>query len=454
MFAANVAVNYLLNLIVIGVYDIVWIWYYDRQGTIQCYGINFIVDLPRSMVLLYAFQRFDLEDWGRNRHFKVVKEGKRVKEGVLRFDLRREDLEDVELGDMELGGVDLEIHTSDEERVTHYGLKGRATNVFPVTSEALAKKFPEIKQDGMVAKIFWEEEQRTSELEILKKVSEIAKQQPTVDGHVPRLLWHYKVKNPTSAVRKALGIADPSKGSRVLYILVFRKLRPITGLDDEDFFNVWRQCILCHLALWKGGVHHRDVSPPNMMYYKTKNGILTGVLNDYDLSSLAITPGPQGNEHMGTVPFMAFDLLTKEGQRGEVKHLYRHDLKSFIWVLIWVCLHYRNGVLLPRETRPLDEWATVGTVACGKEKYYFMGNFLAYETSDFKPRTWNLVVDCFDILDSDTNHNRRSSVKQRRQSKAGAGEQTTAEESAPDMDVLLHKFTSTESWIRLSNSLP
>ncbi|KAG0706458.1 hypothetical protein DFH29DRAFT_1022318 [Suillus ampliporus] len=299
MFAANVAVNYLINLIVVD--DVVWIWYYDRQGTIQCSGINFIQDLPRFMVLLYALQRFDLGGWGRNMDFKEVKE--------------------------EGGGVK-------EERVTHYGLKGRATNVFPVTSEKLAKEGSGIEDDGMV--------------------DEIAKLQPTVDGHVPQLLGHYKVDNPTSAVREALGMPNPTKGSRVLYILVFRKLRPITELDGEDFFNVWRQCILCHLALWKGGVLHRDVSPGNMMYYRTKEGVLMGVLNDYDLSSLATAFGPQGNERTGTVPFMALDLLTPEGQQGNVKHLYRHDLESFVWVLAWVSLRYRNGVLLPRETRPLD----------------------------------------------------------------------------------------------------
>ncbi|KAG0699558.1 hypothetical protein DFH29DRAFT_42328 [Suillus ampliporus] len=444
MFAANVAVSYLLNLIVID--DVVWIWYYDRQGTIQCSGINFIDDLPRFMVLLYAFQRFDLEDWGRHKLFKEVTEHGRIKEGVLRFELGREDVEDVEIGD-----VDLEIHTSDEERVTHYGLKGRATNVFPVASEALAKKFPEIEEDGMVAKIFWGEEQRTSEPEILKKVSEIAKQQPTVDGHVPQLLWYCKVKNPTSAVRKTLGIANPGKGSRVLYILIFRKLRPITELHGEDFFNVWRQCILCHLALWKGGVHHRDVSPPNMMYYRTKNGVLMAVLNDYDLSSLAITPGPQSNERTGTVPFMALDLLSPQGQRGQVKHLYRHDLESFMWVLVWVCLRYRNGVLLPWKTRPFDEWATAGPDVCGEKKFWFQNNFLDFEPSDIEPRMWDLTADCFQALKLDADHRQAVRFRQRR-SNPGASKQMHAEKIELDVDDFLQKFTCTESWIRLSTS--
>ncbi|KAG0696690.1 hypothetical protein DFH29DRAFT_1082776 [Suillus ampliporus] len=453
MFAANVAVNYLLNLIVID--NVIWVWYYDRQGTIQCSGINFIDDLPRFMVLLYAFQRFDLEDWGRNKHFKEVKEGEHIKEGVLRFDLRPEDLGDVELGDMELGGVDLEIHTSDEERVTHYGLKGRATNVFPVTSEALSKKFPEIEEDGMVAKIFWGEEQRTSEPEILSKVFDIAdKEQETVKGHVPQLLWHCKVKNPTSAVRQALNLVEPTKGSRVLYILVFRKLRPITELDGEDFFTVWRQCILCHLALWKGGVHHRDVSPANMMWYRTKNGFLMGVLNDYDLSSLVITPGPQGNERTGTVPFMALDLLSPKGQRGQVEHLYRHDLESFMWVLVWVCLRYRNGVLLPQGTRPLDEWATVGAVACGEKKLWFQNNFLDFEPAllHIDPRMWHLVAQCLQVLKLDNDRRQALKFDQQFLRLTTGGEHMHAEQIELDVDDLLQKFTCTQSWIRLSTS--
>jgi hypothetical protein len=142
--------------------------------------------------------------------------------------------------------VDLELHIKDPERVTHYGLKGRATNVFPVTSKVLAKLRPDAAKDGMVAKIFWAEEQRTSEPDILKKVEEIAKRYPlTVKGHVPDLLWHHKFEEPTSEVRELLGVPEPTKGSCVLYILVFRKLRPITELQGKDFFTVWLQCINC-----------------------------------------------------------------------------------------------------------------------------------------------------------------------------------------------------------------
>ncbi|KAG1762724.1 hypothetical protein EDD22DRAFT_1050541 [Suillus occidentalis] len=89
--------------------------------------------------------------------------------------------------------------------------------------------------------------------------------------------------------QEALSVSEPTTGSRVLYILVFRKLQPITK-----------------------GVHHRDVSPANLVWYE-KDGKLIGVLNDYDLSSLVDEPSPRGNEYTGTVPFMARDLLTKSG---------------------------------------------------------------------------------------------------------------------------------------------
>jgi hypothetical protein len=140
--------------------------------------------------------------------------------------------------------VDLLLHTSHEERVTHYGLQGRATNVVPVTSKALAKKYPDI-QDEMVAKIYWGEADHTSEPQILEKVEEIANEHESVKGHIPELLWHHTFMNPTSAFRETLGVPEPTTGSRVLYMLVFRKLNPITELHSQQLFDVLYQCILC-----------------------------------------------------------------------------------------------------------------------------------------------------------------------------------------------------------------
>ena len=47
----------------------IWNWWYDRQGAIQTSGFNFAGDLPRFLILLFAWQRFTEEDRG------VVPEG-------------------------------------------------------------------------------------------------------------------------------------------------------------------------------------------------------------------------------------------------------------------------------------------------------------------------------------------------------------------------------------------
>ncbi|KAG2096097.1 uncharacterized protein F5147DRAFT_778460 [Suillus discolor] len=395
MFAANVAVEHLINFIVVD--DVIWTWYYDRQGTLQSSGINFIQNLPRFIVLLYALQRFKVHDWGRNKHFLPVEvEGKQCHE--------------LKIKDEELG-------------------TGGPTNVVPVTSEALTKKYGSF-EDGMV--------------------EEIAKRHPTVEGHIPQLLWHHKFTNPTSAIREALGVPEPTTGGRVLYILVFRKLHPITKLHGKELFDAWK------------GSYHRDISPGNLMWYR-KGDKLIGVLNDYDLSSLANALGPQGNERTGTVPFMALDLLTKEGQQGKVKHLYRHDLESFIWVFAWIFLRYRQGVLLERS-RPLDQWATLGAIACREKKSDFLTNPYNHLPADLKTSQsaidlslWVLIVDCLQVLQA-ANSNRVNDMHQNLVVELGLTEgtyeQMDAEETVSDMDDLLGKFTGTRVWVKLSNPSP
>ncbi|OAX31387.1 hypothetical protein K503DRAFT_777634 [Rhizopogon vinicolor AM-OR11-026] len=444
MFAANVAVTRIINLIVVGVLlvgcalinvitfldEMIWIWYYDRQGTIQSSGINIIQDLPRFMVLLYALQRFSLDDWGRSTQFK--RDEQNVSHNITIFDKH-------------FGDVDPKLLTSDKDKVKNYGLKGRATNVFPVTSKTLEKKYAGITKDGMVAKIFWAEEQRTSEPKILEKVAEIAASHPnTVKGHVLDLLWYHKFEEPTSEIRQQLGVPEPKKGSRVLYILVFRKLFPITELTDAEFFKAWKKCIECHFVLWQEGVYHRDISPPNMMFYRNEKGTAIGVLNDYDLSSLKDAQGPQGNERTGTVPFMALDLLTSEGQGGQVKHLYHHDLESFMWVLAWVCLLYEGGKLLTSK-HPLDAWATNDAETVYEKKLAFLKNFTKFKPSGIDSLIWSLVAHCLQVLKDDDH--RREKLQFELEHSLNLREEVTVE---LDDKVLLDIFTSTTPWVQLS----
>lgn len=104
--------------------------------------------------------------------------------------------------------------------------------------------------------------------------------------------------------------------------------------------------------------------------YRTVNGKIVGVLNDFDLASTEKTA--TGTERTGTIPFMALDLLEDNALEGHVNHAYKHDAESFIWVMIWISLRYDDGK--PRKHgRPLDTWLKVDAVGCRKEKRDFLG---------------------------------------------------------------------------------
>jgi hypothetical protein len=180
-----------------------------------------------------------------------------------------------------------------------------------------------------------------------------------------------------------------------------------------------------------------------MWYWK--NGKWIGVLNDYDLSSLADDPYPRGNERTGTVPFMALDLLSADAQRGEVKHLYRHDLESFIWVFIWICFTYSEGALLPAESRPLDQWARYDAVTCGKEKYFFLSKMLA-RPSHLHLIVWCFLLQCALVLKDEEYRRSRLLI----QNLTMEITEQSNDEQPEDMDGFLRMFTNMQAWSELS----
>ena len=90
------------------------------------------------------------------------------------------------------------------------------------------------------------------------------------------------------------------------------------------------------------------------MYYHDDDGKVMGLLNDMNLASLIRDHGPKGNKWTGTVPFMVRRLLEEEALNGEVEHRYEHDVESFVWGLVWVCLRYNKGQPRSDRSRQLD----------------------------------------------------------------------------------------------------
>lgn len=95
-----------------------------------------------------------------------------------------------------------------------------------------------------------------------------------------------------------------------------------------------------------------------------------GVLNDFDLARIrdGRESSATGTERTGTVPFMALDLLTQEGFRGDVPRLYRHDLESFIWVLPYQLLYGLNSA----QDDMLRKWDTADYDQCLAQKHSFL----------------------------------------------------------------------------------
>ncbi|KAF8430967.1 hypothetical protein BGX38DRAFT_1277502 [Terfezia claveryi] len=114
-----------------------------------------------------------------------------------------------------------------------------------------------------------------------------------------------------------------------------------------------------HASLFfQGGILHRDISPNNIIVIDdslpqltlvsspvptTSNPFawiwpcdtpLRGCLIDLDYAIEASAQPSGALDRTGTYPFIAIQVL-----RGVERHRYRHDLESFLYVLIWVCCY-------------------------------------------------------------------------------------------------------------------
>ncbi|KAF8430822.1 hypothetical protein BGX38DRAFT_1277603 [Terfezia claveryi] len=150
------------------------------------------------------------------------------------------------------------------------------------------------------------------------------------------------------------------------------------GEDIQNFTSVrdlikgMRDAIKCHKSLFESaGILHRDVSPGNIMLskYRSRNiesgsGIVSseaphGFLIDLDLAkyvgpiqATADSTSKSMRRRTGTMLFMAIEIL----QGTCLRHSWRHDLESFFYVFIWLCVTRHDGYLEARITFE-KQWA-------------------------------------------------------------------------------------------------
>ncbi|KAG6834143.1 hypothetical protein H0H93_011580 [Arthromyces matolae] len=138
-------------------------------------------------------------------------------------------------------------------------------------------------------------------------------------------------------------------------LLGLRAPKTITKAPNvEAFMTAFTDCVECHYCAYKeGGVLHQDLRENNLMFEYDDQGHIRGVLNDWDLASRIDEHGPENEvsthaiaHRIGTIPFMARDLLVDD---TPPPHLYRHDLESFFYILVWAAVNDNFGADEPRK---------------------------------------------------------------------------------------------------------
>ncbi|KAF8418391.1 hypothetical protein EV426DRAFT_509793, partial [Tirmania nivea] len=136
--------------------------------------------------------------------------------------------------------------------------------------------------------------------------------------------------------------------------------------------------VIAHASLFfQGGILHRDVSINNIIaitsplatvpgtpptidgeFLYTPGTDLYGCLIDLDYAVVVTEQDTSGiPERTGTYPFIAIAIL-----QGKAPHRYRHDLESFLYVLLWVACYpvasTQSSILPapPEDVHQQDRW--------------------------------------------------------------------------------------------------
>jgi hypothetical protein len=199
-------------------------------------------NLPHFLLLLLILQRFDDAKWGYltecpESRLKVVPGPTKTVATAL-F-----------VGD---NGARTVFHPGDDEVYMGITMLGRGTGVIggrkeeppeapkPGTAEKLREG------NDLVVKIYWPEENRMSEVDILDQAMERGKKIDFIINHIPEVVSHADpvfLCGSTKTIRQFLGLG--TGGTRRLRIIVFRRLRSIKELKEKDMLTAYLQAFFC-----------------------------------------------------------------------------------------------------------------------------------------------------------------------------------------------------------------
>ncbi|KAK0201059.1 hypothetical protein DFS33DRAFT_1101359 [Desarmillaria ectypa] len=263
------------------------------------------------------------------------------------------------------------------------GIVGRDTCVVEATSEHEGWKGKEL-----IVKISWPAISRRSEAELVKTARDMArtmtygKKPDWALDHLPDILLSQDFDYDTDSTQAKLvtffknaSLVEEKKveyEQRVCRITVQERLYPLEELTTvKEYAQVFFDILQIHKWLYDHPkIIHRDISPGNIMWRRTVNGDLYGVLNDFDLSTVRDATCASSLQRTGTLPYMAYELLINDENGNPPKHIYRHDVESVFYVIFLLCCCYQlvttsnshEPAILARTKVPsqFDHWHKLG----------------------------------------------------------------------------------------------
>ncbi|KAL4243892.1 EKC/KEOPS complex subunit BUD32 [Abortiporus biennis] len=299
-----------------------------------------------------------------------------------------------------------------------YGAIGRATTVVPIlppqlsaTSNTSAESCEDMGEKYLVTKISWPEERRNSEDGYIRAIRKTMKEHPDAKHYVKNIV---KVKYSLTLKRDAEKLLFPrgrwnfeeQSEPRVFRLLVLVCYEPLQNVNSvEEFKKVFRDVVIAHHWVFTvAKILHRDLSATNLMVQRIGKEI-NGILADFDLAvgeskeaqdeeirrlrgldsdstppsqrpgrvtSMEINPVREKAQidkkcqkmryRTGTGPFMAIEVLKLT---PTPIHVYRYDLESFFYVLVWFCAGFN-----PKKNTlsSIDDWRTPSFVQIAKKQ--------------------------------------------------------------------------------------
>ena len=174
---------------------IIWNWSYDQQGAIRTSAFDFAEDLPRFLILLFAWQRFTEQDWGivPGRTFTCDNE--------------------------------VEVTLAEDQNPIH--ILGGGTTVLRATSTR-----GQLKEVSLVVKFSCPEESRIPDTEILDTMQQDADQYPDFTDHTLHYTATKSTTHSTVRIRKRLKLN--TEGARKSTVIICKVCLPLRSLIRDS----------------------------------------------------------------------------------------------------------------------------------------------------------------------------------------------------------------------------